>query len=623
MRALPLQPARSLAALVAVALLLALLPGPTASADTPAPRDLTGACGALDLERIAFLDLDAEPAATAEAIRCVSAYEIAGGYADGSFRGSRPVTRAEMARFLDRVLRYAEAHGDLELPPAPAEPSFTDTSGLAAEAQTAIARLEALEVTTGTSPETFSPRASVTRRDMASFLVRLQGVLAEPYAAGADAPSFPDVGEDLPRADDVAAIAEVGIAAGHADGTFRPFAAVTRAQMALFLARHLDENVAAERLPARTVVPDGVGGVAGFRAAWVHLFDDTLKTREGIEALVADLDAAGADAVIAQVARRHDAYYASEVLPPTPDRGLEPGLDVLATLLEVAGEAGLEVHAWISVMPSTHRVYDDLPAPEGWLAAEHGRGAPVADRWVTRTADGQWSDYLDPALPEVVEHVTAIVDDLARYDGLDGIHLDYVRYESARHGYHPEALRRFAAETGRSIPPDPGDRAWSDWRRAQTAGVMTAAREVLDGRDVALSAATIAWGQGPGSGGDAAFAQTRTYRDALQDWPSWAREGLVDLVLPMTYFRAHDADQSRWFEQWLVYNRGLAAEGHAAVVPGVAGYLNAPAAGADQVGRTLRGTGSVAVYSYQQPTASGSAAAFWRDLAATGWTGLR
>src|SRR5690606_11953771 len=70
------------------------------------------------------------------------------------------------------------------------------------------------------------------------------------------------------------------------------------------------------------------------RAVWVHLFDGALKTRAGIDQVVADLTAAGATAVIAEVVRRQDAYYLSDVLPRTADPELEAGLDVLAVLIE-------------------------------------------------------------------------------------------------------------------------------------------------------------------------------------------------------------------------------------------------------------------------------------------------
>ena len=604
---------------------LAMAGGTDTAAAQDAPgeiRDLDAACGALDLDLVAFLDLDRQPEATQDAVRCLAAYEITQGHADGSYRAGENVQRYQMALFLDRVLAYAVQHGDVDVPDTPAQPGFDDTGGLSAEAQAAIARLETLEVTTGTTADTFSPHASVTRRDMASFIVRLQGVIDEPYSTLEEA-LFPDVDADLPRAGDIHAIAVEGIAGGYADGTYRPFASVSRGHMALFIMRHVDENVAAGRIEARTEVPPGAGGLAGLRAAWVHLFDDTLKSEEGIEQVVADLDDAGANVIVAQVARRHDAYYDSDVLPRSPDPALAPGFDVIEELTAEADAAGLEVHAWISVAPTYHWVYDDLPEPDGWLAAEHGQDAPVADRWVTRRADGAWSDYLDPALPEVRQHVADIVGELAGNYDLDGIHLDYVRYQSAEHGYHPDALARFRDETGATGTPSPRNQAWSDWRRDQTAAVMEEAGEAIDatGADVELSAATITWSPAPVDT-DAGFTGTRAYRDTLQDWQSWARDGLVDTVYPMTYFREHVDAQAEDYRGWLAFHRNLAAEGDVDVVVGVAGYLNARAAGVDQVGRAMRATGGAAVYSYQQPTADAAdAPRFWRDLAATSWLG--
>lgn len=358
------------------------------------------------------------------------------------------------------------------------------------------------------------------------------------------------------------------------------------------------------------------------RGTWVHLFDDTLKTRAGIASVVDDLVRAGATDVVAQVARRHDAYYASDVLPPTPDPALEPGLDVVAELTRRAHAEGIRVHAWVSIAPTWHQVYEDLPAPPGWVATEHGRDAPDDQRWVSRTDDGTWSDFLDPALPAVQEHVVAIAVELAERYPVDGIHLDYARYASERHGYHPQALVRFQEETGISGLPAPTDPDWSAWRRARTRELVTRVREGLDatGRDVALSAATIAWGPGPGHPDAPRFEDTRTYTEALQDWPGWARDGLVDAVMPMTYFRAHEPDQAAWFAAWVGFHRDLAAEVPALVVPGIGGWLNAPSATVTQVGRAGRGTDGVLVYSYQQP-ADDPEHDLWGELAATGWAG--
>jgi uncharacterized lipoprotein YddW (UPF0748 family) len=373
--------------------------------------------------------------------------------------------------------------------------------------------------------------------------------------------------------------------------------------------------------------PDTPHPAAGLeRAVWVHLFDASLKSRPALERLVDELVRADATAVIAQVARRHDAYYRSEVLPATADPDLEPGLDMVAELTRLAHAAGLEVHAWISIAPTWHAVYDDLPAPAGWLPSVHGRDAPEADRWVSRTVDGTWSEYLDPALPEVRAHVRSIVAELATSTEVDGIHLDYARYASDLEGYHPAALDRFRTETASTGTPAPDDATWSAWRQAQTRALVAEARAAVDAadRDVTLSAAVIAWGAGPGELGG--FAATRTAREALQDWPGWARDGLVDAVLPMVYFRDHVAEQAAWFEDWLGFQAALAAEADAHVVPGIAGWLNTPDAAVRQLGAAGEVADGVALYSYQQPADDPDASnevpgvrRFWYELDRADW----
>ncbi|WP_052667192.1 glycoside hydrolase family 10 protein [Nitriliruptor alkaliphilus] len=356
------------------------------------------------------------------------------------------------------------------------------------------------------------------------------------------------------------------------------------------------------------------------RGAWVHLFDDALKSRAGIVAVVDELAGAGANTIVAQVARRHDAYYRSAYLPPTADPQLEADLDVLGELLRVAHDRGLAVHAWIAVAPTWHPVYDDLPRPPGWLPADHGLAAVEEQRWVTRAADGTWSDYLDPALPEVQDHVVATVLDIVRNYAVDGIHLDYVRYASEQHGYHPRALDRFRAETGAIGTPEPRDAAWSQWRRDRVTELVAGVADAVDeaAPEVLLSAALIAWGEGPGGSGVTTFHDTRTYRDALQDWESWARDGLVDVLMPMVYFREADSQQAGWFTRWTDYQRALNAETDARIVPGVGGWLNAPAATVDQTVRSMGVGDGAMVYSYQQPTADESREV-WRELADRRW----
>lgn len=337
------------------------------------------------------------------------------------------------------------------------------------------------------------------------------------------------------------------------------------------------------------------------RGVWVHLFDDTLKTPASIDRMLDRVAAAGANTVIAEVVRRQDAYYRSEVLPHTADPAVPRGFDPLAHLLAGAGERGLQVHAWVPLMPTYHAVYDALPRPAGWVWAEHGPTAPVDRRWVTRLADGTWDDHLDPGHPAVRDHLVAVVTEIARRYDVDAVHLDYLRYVDEAAGYNPAALARFREETGRGDTPAPTDAGFSDWRRGQVRSLLARIRRAVAraAPGVALSAAVIAQQEGPHAGHP--FAATRAHAGYFQDWAGWLHDGLVDAVMPMIYF-----DQSvhgTWFAQWAAFARRLAAEVEPLVAPGVGAWLNTPAAGADQLAAVMRGTDGGVVYSYQQNAA--------------------
>ena len=121
-----------------------------------------------------------------------------------------------------------------ELPPGG---TFTDDDGNAHEAS--IEALVAAGITQGCAAERFCPNAPVTRAEMASFLARgLDGLLP------ATMDWFDDDASSVHEAD-IDVIAENEIALGYGDRRFGPGDPVTRGQMASFLARALDDLVPA------------------------------------------------------------------------------------------------------------------------------------------------------------------------------------------------------------------------------------------------------------------------------------------------------------------------------------------------------------------------------------------
>ena len=353
------------------------------------------------------------------------------------------------------------------------------------------------------------------------------------------------------------------------------------------------------------------------KAVWVHLFDHALKTQAGLDRVLDNAASAGLNAVFVQVVRRHDAYYDSEVLPPTPDPALAPGFDLLAAVVNGGHARGLQVHAWFTVATAWHDTYRDLQLPAGHVTGDHGPAA--AEPWMTVSRTGAQSrEYFDIGLPELQNHVAGIVTDIASRYAVDGVHLDYVRYDGPQWGYHPRALQRFSAETGYQGVPAPSERVWADWRRAQSRAIVERARAALARArpQALLSAAVIAQGVGP-DGAPGGFAGTRAYVDYAQDWAGWVSDGLLDLAVPMVYMRESLTEQAQWYRQWLAFAAELdQGPDGTAVAVGVGGWLNTVVGGLAQAREALHRTAGVALFSYQQDSSDSAQGSFLRELGA-------
>ncbi len=160
-------------------------------------------------------------------IEALVAEGITTGCGDGLFCPDDPVSRGQMAAFLNRALPLPVGSGD----------SFSDDDDSIFEAD--IERLAASGVTRGCNPPDntlFCPDDPVTRGQMAAFLVR-----AFEYSDGAGSDRFSDDDDSVFEAD-IEILAEAGVTLGcnPPDNTlFCPDDQVTRAQMATFLGRAL------------------------------------------------------------------------------------------------------------------------------------------------------------------------------------------------------------------------------------------------------------------------------------------------------------------------------------------------------------------------------------------------
>lgn len=129
--------------------------------------------------------------------------------------------------------------------PTRAAPAYTDVDGQQHHA--AIVCVTQRGVAQGTARRTYTPDASVTRGQMASFIARLVGEAGGRLPASSRA-AFPDVHGTV-HAESVDRLAAAGLVSGFADGTYRAADPVSRAQMATFV-DHAYRFVVGRRLPA-------------------------------------------------------------------------------------------------------------------------------------------------------------------------------------------------------------------------------------------------------------------------------------------------------------------------------------------------------------------------------------
>lgn len=300
------------------------------------------------------------------------------------------------------------------------------------------------------------------------------------------------------------------------------------------------------------------------RAVWVDAFHDGIKTPQQVDQLIKDCLAANINTLIVQVRRRGDAYYNQSFEPRTEDPKLASEFDALQYLIDQAHTNQLEVHAWLNTLVAWNKTTPPQDPNHVWNL--HGPQAQGEANWVSyyRKYDPKkrrWSErllpsyFLDPGNPAALDYTVAVYLNVVKNYDVDGIHLDYTRYEALGWGYNQTNVARYNARYGTTGLPRPDDPRWLQWRREQTANLVRKVylKTIALKPKVKVSSAVITWGDGPVS--EAGWKQTRAYVDVGQDWRGWLQEGIIDLVVPMNYFPEWNSIKKRRYDQWIEWEK--------------------------------------------------------------------
>ncbi|MBN1492192.1 MAG: family 10 glycosylhydrolase, partial [Phycisphaerae bacterium] len=356
-------------------------------------------------------------------------------------------------------------------------------------------------------------------------------------------------------------------------GTYS-FTAGTTGRVTLVDQAQTSKTIVADAVQFESTEPPG----PEYRAFWVDAWGAGLLNQDEVELLLGEVgnpDSGGrirdvnCNMVIVQVRRRADVCYPSGMGEPYMS-GLTPAdFNSLQAMIDAAhdttgGKKRIEVHCWLV----------DFKTAKGLVYSQHSDPSDPDNYWPTRLENGNENGdgAFDPGHPRVLQYLTDVCMDLVNNFDIDGIHHDYIRFEGNTEGYNPTSVARYNERYGLTGQPSSSSEQFKQWRRDQVTAVVRKVHANIQKSkpSVKHSGSFVTWNPSPTASTRAAFMATRPYYDVYSDWDSWVEEGLVDMAVPMTYYREHElpADYVRWmnFEKDRKFNR------HMIIGPGI--YLN-------------------------------------------------
>jgi len=202
-------------------------------------------------------------------------------------------------------------------------------------------------------------------------------------------------------------------------------------------------------------------------------------------------------------------------IQPFVYRGAE-GQDIVADIIAQAHQHNLLVMPWFE--------FGFMAPPTSELATNH-------PDWLTQEIDGDNTSitaagevaWLNPFHPEVQKFLTELVlEAVSNYD-LDGIQFDDHTSLPKTFGYDRYTLNLYRQETKQNAPADPNAPEWVRWRANKISAFMANLNKAVKQRKPNLIFSV--------SPNYYEFA----YKQQLQDWLGWVRQGIVDELIVQVY----------------------------------------------------------------------------------------
>ncbi|HEX9972655.1 MAG TPA: family 10 glycosylhydrolase, partial [bacterium] len=247
------------------------------------------------------------------------------------------------------------------------------------------------------------------------------------------------------------------------------------------------------------------------------------RQRSELVSTLDQLRAVGINAIFFQVRPECDAFYQSTYEPwsyfLTGKQGKAPSpfYDPLEFAISEAHKRGMELHAWFNPYRAIREI-GSFQIDSTHVTVRH-------PDWAIQIGNFK---FLNPGLPMVREHVTAVIIDVARRYDIDGIHFDDYFYPYPPNNITNEDDQTFAnysrGFTGRG-----------DWRRDNVNLFIEMVYDTIQAIKpyVKFGVSPFGiWKNGVPSGITGLDAYSAIYADAV----TWFNKQIVDYVAPQLYW---------------------------------------------------------------------------------------
>jgi len=245
------------------------------------------------------------------------------------------------------------------------------------------------------------------------------------------------------------------------------------------------------------------------------------RTAQGIRQMVRSYADANINLLLPETICRGYAVYPSAILARDPR--FVGTVDPLSVMIDEAHKLNIEVHPWVWVFRAGYT------KDKGSILGAHPDWTELDVNGKDLSPNGGY--WLSPSNPAARDFLASVYAELARKYDIDGIHLDYIRYETEEkspYGFSESSTSLFEKQYGTSpteVHPDSLDHLfWDKFRQRQVNTFVQ--RIALQTRSIKPRAVVSA-----AVGAYPPDARTQL----LQNWPNWAANKWIDLVTPMAY----------------------------------------------------------------------------------------